>query len=72
LRNFDLIVPCGISGRKATSLEKLLGRAVSLNEIAPRIAEHFGEVFGVGMQKSSREELLEELRLAGQVVEVAV
>jgi lipoyl(octanoyl) transferase len=72
LRNFDLIVPCGISGRKATSLEKLLGRAVSLNEIAPRIAEHFGEAFGVGMQKSSREELLEELRLAGQVVEVAV
>ncbi len=28
LRNFDLIVPCGIAGRKATSLEKLLGRAV--------------------------------------------
>ena len=27
LRNFDLIVPCGIAGRKATSLEKLLGRS---------------------------------------------
>lgn len=72
LRNFDLIVPCGISGRKATSLEKLLGRTVSLKEVAHRIAVHFGEVFGVGMKKSSREELLEKLQLAEQTVEVAV
>ncbi len=72
LRNFELIVPCGISGRKATSLEKLLGRTVSLKEVAHRIAEHFGEVFGVGMQKLSREELLEKLQLAEQIVEVAV
>jgi len=27
LRNFDLIVPCGIADRKATSLEKLLDAA---------------------------------------------
>ena len=31
LRYFDLIVPCGIAGRKATSLEKLLGRCVVLH-----------------------------------------
>ena len=37
LRSFDLIVPCGIAGRKATSLEKLLGRAVKLKEVAPKI-----------------------------------
>ena len=30
LRYFELIVPCGIADRKATSLEKLLGRRVSL------------------------------------------
>src|SRR5580765_6001080 len=72
LRNFDLIVPCGIPGRVATSLEKLLGRTVSLKEVAHRIAVHFGEVFGVGMKKSSREELLEKLQLAEQTVEVAV
>ena len=28
LRNFELIVPCGIADRKATSLEKVLGRRV--------------------------------------------
>ena len=51
LRNFDLIVPCGIAGRKATSLEKLLGRAVGIKEVALRIAKHFGDVFGLEMQR---------------------
>ncbi|MGB9467062.1 MAG: lipoyl(octanoyl) transferase LipB [Candidatus Acidiferrum sp.] len=72
LRNFDLIVPCGIAGRKATSLEKLLGRGVNVSEVAPKMARHFGEVFGLEMKEGSREELLEKLELAEQVVEVAV
>ena len=38
LRYFDLIVPCGIAGKRATSLEKLLGRRVEMKEVAPRIA----------------------------------
>ncbi len=46
LRYFELIVPCGIAERKATSLEKVLGRAVKRNEAATKIVEHFGEVFG--------------------------
>src|SRR5579859_4233597 len=46
LRYFELIVPCGIADRKATSLEKLLSRNVSLAEIKPRLAKHLGEVFG--------------------------
>ena len=45
LRYFDLIVPCGIAERKATSLEKLLNRSVLLNEAAPRLIEHFSELF---------------------------
>ena len=43
LRYFDLIVPCGIAGKRATSLEKLLGRRVRNREVAPRIAAHLGE-----------------------------
>jgi lipoyl(octanoyl) transferase len=53
LRYFDLIVPCGIVGRKATSLEKLLGRAVSREDVVASLSRHFGEVFGLQMQKSS-------------------
>ncbi len=70
LRNFDLIVPCGITGRKATSLEKLLGRGVNVSEVAPKMARHFGEVFGLEMKAGSREELLEKLEIAEQAVAV--
>ena len=66
LRHFDLIVPCGIADSKATSLEKLLGRSVKREEIAPRIAEHFGEVFGLDLIPISRTELLGKLLQAEQ------
>src|SRR5437879_5723257 len=64
LRYFDLIVPCGIADRKATSLEKLLGRSVKREEITPRIANHLGEVFGFELRESSRTELLGKLQQA--------
>jgi lipoyl(octanoyl) transferase len=45
LRYFDLIVPCGITDRRATSLERILGRAIRGEEVRRRLAFHFGEVF---------------------------
>ncbi|GAC1625391.1 MAG: lipoyl(octanoyl) transferase LipB [Candidatus Acidiferrum sp.] len=60
LRYFDLMVPCGITGRKATSLEKLLGRAVAREEAAARIVRQFAEVFDLEMKKGSREEWIEQ------------
>ncbi len=66
LRYFDLIVPCGIADRKATSLEKLLGRSVRREEIAPRIAKHFGEVLELELRETSRTELLDKLQQAEQ------
>jgi lipoyl(octanoyl) transferase len=45
LRNFELIIPCGISDRKATSLEKQLDRAVSLAEVKPPLIHHFAELY---------------------------
>jgi lipoyl(octanoyl) transferase len=71
LRNFDLIVPCGIAGRKATSLEKLLGRQVEQKEVAPRIAKHLGELLGLETKESSTNELLERLERAEQAVMVS-
>jgi lipoyl(octanoyl) transferase len=66
LRYFDLIVPCGIADRKATSLEKLLGRGIEEREVAPRITKHLGEVFGLEMKEATRKELLEKLQEAEQ------
>src|SRR5256884_2569809 len=71
LRYFDLIVPCGIANRKATSLEKLLGRSLDSKEVARRLAKHFGEVFGREMKKATREELLEKLERVEQQAAVS-
>lgn len=57
LRYFDLIVPCGIPDKRATSLERLLGRAVERQEIAPRIVARLGEVLGREMRAVSRDVL---------------
>jgi lipoyl(octanoyl) transferase len=64
LRYFDLIVPCGIAGCKATSLEKLLGDSVKRKDVAPQIAQHLGEVFGLELKETSRAELLDKLQEA--------
>jgi lipoyl(octanoyl) transferase len=64
LRFFDLIVPCGIADRKATSLEKLLGRNVDSRQVAARLAHHFGQVFGLKMEAASADELLNLLSVA--------
>ena len=71
LRFFDLIVPCGIADRKATSLEKLLGRAVEKSEVATSIARHLGELFGLELKNNSKEELLRKLEFAEQSVVVS-
>ncbi len=71
LRFFDLIVPCGIADRKATSLEKLLQRTVEKTEVAPRIAKHLGELFSLEMKETSKEELLQKLEHAEHSVAVS-
>jgi lipoyl(octanoyl) transferase len=43
---FKLIVPCGISDRGVTSLSRLSGRSVPLDEVAERFVARFCEVFG--------------------------
>ena len=45
LSHFDLIVPCGITDKGVTSLEKLLGRAVPMAEVEGAGILAFGDVF---------------------------
>jgi lipoyl(octanoyl) transferase len=42
---FRLIIPCGISDRGVTSLERLLGRPVELASVQESIVHHFASVF---------------------------
>ncbi len=49
LSYFDLIVPCGITAKPVTSMQKELGRDVDLSEVAQSVARNFGSVFGSQM-----------------------
>jgi lipoyl(octanoyl) transferase len=42
---FRGIVPCGITDGGVTSIERALGRRVSLEEVVPRVRARFAEVF---------------------------
>jgi lipoyl(octanoyl) transferase len=45
LSRFGLIVPCGITDRGVTSMERLLGRNVPMDEVANAVVNAFSSVF---------------------------
>ena len=45
LSYFEMIVPCGITGKGVTSLSQILGRQVDMREVAGVLVRHFKEVF---------------------------
>jgi len=49
LSYFNLIVPCGITAKPVTSMEKELGRELDLGEVAQTVSRNFGGVFGSQM-----------------------
>src|SRR5271163_2223362 len=46
LKDFELIVPCGIRDRGVTSIEAEADSAPSLGQVAHSVSRHFGRVFG--------------------------
>jgi lipoyl(octanoyl) transferase len=42
---FDLIIPCGITGKPVTSMQRELNKALSLEEVAHSVSRNFGTVF---------------------------
>jgi lipoyl(octanoyl) transferase len=45
LSRFGLIVPCGIADKGVTSMERLLGRRLPMDEVAHAVEQAFTEVF---------------------------
>lgn len=45
LDHFNFIIPCGISDKAVTSLEKELGHPVPMDEVKEKVKHYFAEVF---------------------------
>jgi lipoyl(octanoyl) transferase len=57
LNNYSLIVPCGLTNKGITSLSKLLGTPISMEEVREKVIHHYAEVFKLRTRKVSLEEL---------------
>jgi lipoate-protein ligase B len=49
---YQHIVPCGIYDRGVTSMSRLLGYSVPMDAVRKRVASHFGESFGLRLEKA--------------------
>lgn len=58
LKYFEFINPCGLKGVKMTSMEKILKRGISREELFKRIHFHFTEVFKREWEVKRLEELM--------------
>jgi lipoyl(octanoyl) transferase len=47
---YDAIVPCGLSDEGVTTLSRLAGREVTVEEMAPIVARRFEDVFDVALE----------------------
>ncbi len=60
LAHFDLINPCGL-GKPVTSMARLLGRPVTLEEIRPEVSRTFGAQFDMALEPITAQELAARL-----------
>ena len=45
LQHFDFIVPCGITGKGVTSVEKIIGKTYNIDEMNKKVVDYFVKVF---------------------------
>lgn len=60
LNYFRHIVPCGITDKEVTSLERLLEREVDPGEVKGHLEKHFSDVFEVSVERAKSLPELEE------------
>ena len=59
LSYFQHIVPCGIEGLAVTSMERVLGSPVSVEQVSDSLARNFGRLFDRGLVEIGPEQLRE-------------
>jgi len=58
LKYFDLINPCGLEGKKVTSMAKILGKKISREELAEKISYYFKGIFEMNWEERGLGEIL--------------
>lgn len=58
LSYFQKIIPCGITDKPVTSIEKLLGKAISRAEVELILIKKFSEIFDAEIKIGKNEEIL--------------
>ena len=69
---FDLIVPCGLKGSRATSLKAESGRTLQLSYVAARFADRFGHATGREIEWKMPSELHERFAFSNGVRTMSV
>jgi len=58
LSKFDRIIPCGIFHKGVTSMQKILGREIALEDVQQKLTDAFVRVFGCQPVRVSYDELV--------------
>ena len=58
LRLFDNIIPCGIKDKSVTSMSKILGYTIDIEDVTPVYVNSFSKVFGIDRVEKRLDEFL--------------
>ena len=61
LNYFNLITPCGIQNKQVTSLEKELGKEISMHEVKEKVVRNFERVFDAEIAISNQQLLIQNV-----------
>ena len=64
LKYFELINPCGLQGKKMTSMAKILGTEISREYLVGRISFHFMQIFERDWEEKNLDEVLKSENLS--------
>jgi len=60
LKLFDNIIPCGIMDKSVTSMSKLLGYTIDIEDVTPLYVNSFADVFGIDRVDKRLDKFLKE------------
>ena len=63
LKYFELINPCGLKGKKMTTMAKILGTEISRERLIERISFHFKQIFERDWKEKDLKDLIADGRL---------